>query len=222
MLIIPLGRKGSDGIPVLTLFVCVACVILQVFASAPADRLALAFHPDQLDPLKMFTSVLIHADIWHLLGNLFFFYCFARTIEARITMAGFVLAFAVFVLATNLTYAVTAHEPIPTLGLSGVVWGYMGMFLFRYPKDRIECWVLFLNKIEVPASLFILAFLALDIAAFRDAEVATVNYVAHFSGFAAGALFKLAFWNTFTTEKPEPRKKPIYPSRLAHGRAARR
>ena len=182
MLIIPLGRKGSDGIPVLTLFICVACVILQVFASAPADRLALAFHPDQLDPLKMFTSVLMHADIWHLLGNLFFFYCFARTIEARITMAGFVLAFAVFVLATNLAYAATAHEPIPTLGLSGVVWGYMGMFLFRYPNDRIECWVLFLNKIEVPASLFILAFLALDIAAFRHTEVATVNYVAHFSG----------------------------------------
>jgi membrane associated rhomboid family serine protease len=222
MLIIPLGRKGSDGIPVLTLFVCVACVILQVFAYAPADRLALAFHPDQLDPLKMFTSVLMHADIWHLLGNLFFFYCFARTIEARITMAGFVLAFAVFVLATNLAYAATAHEPVPTLGLSGVVWGYMGMFLFRYPKDRIECWVLFLNKIEVPASLFILAFLALDIAAFRHTEVATVNYVAHFSGFAAGALFKLAFWNTFTTEKPEPRKKVAYPARLAHGRAARR
>jgi membrane associated rhomboid family serine protease len=222
MLIIPLGKEGSDGIPVTTLFVCVACVILQVFASTPADRLALAFHPGQLDPLKMFTSVLVHADLWHLLGNLFFFYCFARTIETRITMAGFALAFIVFVLATNLAYAATAHEPIPTLGLSGVVWGFMGMFLFRYPKDRIECWVLFLNKIEVPASLFILAFLALDIVAFRHTEVATVNYVAHFSGFAAGALFKLAFWNTFTTEKPEPRRKAAYSSRLAHGRAARR
>ena len=222
MLIIPLGRKGSEGIPVLTLFVCVACVILQVFASEHADRLALAFHPDQLDPAKMFTSVLMHADIWHLLGNLFFFYCFARTIEARITMTGFALAFVVFVLATNLTYAATASERIPTLGLSGVVWGYMGMFLFRHPRDRIECWVVFFNKVEIPAALFILAFLALDIAAFRQTEVAAVNYVAHFSGFAAGVLFKLAFWKTFTTEKPEPRKKLPYPPRLAHGRAARR
>lgn len=222
MLIIPLGKQGSDGIPIVTLFVCVACVILQVFASAPGDRVALAFHPDQLDPLKMFTSVFMHADLWHLLGNLFFFYCFARTIEARITMTGFVLAFAVFVLVTSLAYAATASEPIPTLGLSGVVWGFMGMFLFRYPKDRIECWVLFLNKIEVPASLFILAFLALDIAAYRYTEVATVNYVAHFSGFAAGAVFKLAFWNAFTTEKPERRKKAFDASRLAHGRAERR
>lgn len=222
MLIIPLGKQGSDGIPLVTLFVCVACVILQVFANTPADRLALAFHPDQLDPLKMFTSVFTHADTWHLLGNLFFFYCFARTIEARINVAGFVLAFMVFVLVTNLAYAATVHEPIPTIGLSGVVWGFMGMFLFRFPGDRIECWVLFLNKIEVPAAVFILAFLALDIAAFRHTDVATVNYVAHFSGFAAGALFKLAFWNTLTTEEPEPVKKAAYPSRLAHGRAARR
>ncbi|HEY6124559.1 MAG TPA: rhomboid family intramembrane serine protease [Steroidobacteraceae bacterium] len=221
MLIIPLGRKGSDGIPLVTLFVCVACIIVHVFANAPADRLALAFHPDQLDPLKMFTSVFTHADILHLLGNLFFFYCFARTIEARITTTGFILAFVVFVLVTSLSYAATAREPIPTVGLSGVVWGYMGMFLLRYPKDRIECWVLFLNKIEVPASIFILAFLALDIAAYRHTEIAPVNYIAHFSGFAAGALFKLAFWNTFTTEKPEPRKKTPFP-RLVHGRPARR
>ncbi len=53
--------------------------------------------------------------------------------------------------------------PIPTLGLSGVVWGFMGMFLFRYPREYIECWVLFLGKVNVPAALFILGFLAFDV-----------------------------------------------------------
>jgi membrane associated rhomboid family serine protease len=127
----------------------------------------------------------------------------------------------VFVLVTCLAYSASTSEPIPTLGLSGVVWGYMGIFLLRYPKDRIECWVPFINKIELPASLFILAFLAFDIAAYRHTDVA-VNYVSHFSGFAAGAVFKLAFWNTFTTESPEPRKRPSFQSRLAHSKAARR
>jgi membrane associated rhomboid family serine protease len=222
MLIVPLGKKGSDGIPLVTLFVCVACIIVHVFMNTPADRLALAFHPDRLDPLKMFTAAFTHADVWHLLGNLFFFYSFARTIEARINVSGYLLAFVVFVLVTSLAYSATAQEPLPTLGLSGVVWGYMGIFLFRYPKDRIECWIPFLNKVEVPASLFILAFLAFDIAAFRSNEVVAVNYVAHFSGFAAGALFKLTLWSTFTTEAPAPRKKAAYHSRLAHSKAARR
>src|SRR5512139_803380 len=104
MLFIPLGKRGSVGIPLATLFVCVACALVQVFANSLGDRIALAFDPAQMDPLKMFTSVFTHADIWHLLGNLFFFYCFARTIEAQMSFVGYLLAFMVFVLATNLAY----------------------------------------------------------------------------------------------------------------------
>jgi len=162
--------------------------------------------------------VFTHADFWHITGNLFFFYCFARTIETQITTAGFLLAFVVFVLVTSLAFAASVNEPIPTLGLSGVVWGYMGMFLFRYPKDDINCgiWILWKVKtFEVPAFLFILAFLAFDIAAFRHGDDVHVNYAAHFSGFIAGALYKLAFWRIFTTENPpEPKKRPVLgPSR---------
>jgi membrane associated rhomboid family serine protease len=206
--IVPLGKKGSNGVPLITLFVCVICIIVYAFANAEADQLALAFYADQLDPLKMFTSVFTHGSLWHLAGNLFFFYSFARTIETHITAAGYLLAFAVFVLVTSLAFALTAHSSVPTIGLSGVVWGYMGMFLFRYPKDDISCW--FIRTIEVPAFLFILAFLAFDIAGFRHGDAAHVNYAAHFSGFIAGASYKLAFWNIFTTESPPaPRKRPI-------------
>jgi len=43
MLIIPLGKKGSEGIPIVTLFVCLACILVLVFANTPADRLAALF-----------------------------------------------------------------------------------------------------------------------------------------------------------------------------------
>jgi membrane associated rhomboid family serine protease len=217
-LIVPLGKKGSNGIPIFTLFICVACIIVHAFASTAADQLALAFYPDQLDPLKMFTSVFTHTDIWHLLGNLFFFYCFARTIETRISASGYLLAFVVFVLVTNLAYAAVAKEAIPTVGLSGIVWGYMGMFLFRYPQDKIDCcvwWLWIVRTIEVPAFLLILAFLAFDVAAYRHADDVTVNHVVHFSGFIAGALYKLAFWKIFSDEPPQPKKRLIDGSRRA-------
>ena len=217
-LIVPLGKKGSNGIPIFTLFICVACIIVHVFASTNADQLALAFYPDQLDPLKMFTSVFTHTDLWHLVGNLFFFYCFARTIETRISASGYLLAFMVFVLVTNLSYAAVMKESIPTVGLSGIVWGYMGMFLFRYPKDDIDCfvwWLWIVRTIEVPAFLFILAFLAFDIAAYRNSDGVTVNHVVHFSGFIAGALYKLAFWKVFSDEPPEPKKRLVYGARRA-------
>ena len=220
MLIFPLGKRGTSGVPVVTIFVCVMCIIVQVFASSMADRIALAFHPDQLDPLKMFTSVFTHADFWHLVGNLFFFYCFARTLEAELSFVGYLLAFMVFVLVTNLAFAATAPLPIPTLGLSGVVWGFMGIFLLRYPRENIECWVLFLGKVNVPAALFILGFLAFDIIAFRSSQVLGVNYAAHFSGFIAGALFKLLFWETFSDALPS--KETALSGRLTAVRTPRR
>ena len=58
--LVPLGKKGSTGIPIFTIFICVVCIIVQVFANTEADRLALAFYPNELDPLKMFTSVFTH------------------------------------------------------------------------------------------------------------------------------------------------------------------
>ena len=160
----------------------------------------------------MFTSVFTHADIWHLVGNLFFFYCFARTIETQISIAGYLLAFVVFVLVTNLAFAFSATSNIPTIGLSGVVWGYMGMFLFRYPRDKVNCFVWFLlvlKTVEVPTFVFILAFLAFDIIGYRSGQDVGINYIAHFSGFIAGALYKMAFWNLFTTETPEPKSRPV-------------
>jgi membrane associated rhomboid family serine protease len=170
----------------------------------------------------MFTSVFTHADIWHLLGNLLFFYCFSRSIETQITFVGYLLSFVVFVLATNITFALSAQSAIPTVGLSGVVWGYMGMFLFRYPRDNINCFVWFiwiLRTIEVPVLLFVLAYLALNIAEYSRGANTGVNYVVHLSGFVTGVLYKLAFWKTFTTEKrPEPKKRPVLPASRAPAR----
>jgi membrane associated rhomboid family serine protease len=223
--IIPLGKKGSTGFPILTIFICVACAIVFAFAHGERELTALAYQAHTWDVGRMFTSVFAHMDIWHLVGNLFFFYCFARTIETQISIAGYLLAFVLFVFVTNIAFSFAMKDPSWTVGLSGVVWGYMGIFLLRYPRDKIDCFVWFVvvfKIIDVPALIFILAFLAFDVAAYRHLENTGVNYIAHFSGFAAGALFRLLFWSVFTTEKPEPKRKSSYPARPSHARSMRR
>lgn len=225
LLIVPLGRKGSEGIPLLTIFICVACALVYVFAHGEHDLQALAYRSHTADIGSMFTSVFAHAGILHLLGNLFFFYSFARTIESKVMVVGYLLAFVVFVLVTSITFSISTTEPTDSVGLSGVVWGFMGMFLFRYPRDRIECFVWrirVLRTIEVPSYLLILAFLVFDIIAYNRIETGNVNYVAHFSGFVAGALFKLAFWKVFTTEEPEKKHKPPFTLRPQSPGYARR
>ena len=201
LLIVPLGRKGSEGIPILTIFICVACAILFPFTRGEHELHALAYPAQTADISRMFTAAFAHISIWHLLGNLFFFYCFARSIEAQISALGYLLAFVVFVLVTSVAFSVSANGPADTVGLSGVVWGFMGMFLFRWPRDRIETFVLF-RMVPVPAFVLILMFLVFDIVAYNRIEDSNVNYMAHFSGFVVGALFKLFFWKLFTTEEP--------------------
>jgi membrane associated rhomboid family serine protease len=224
--IIPLGKKGSNGLPILTIFISIACAIVFAFSQGEREQAALAYHAHTLDVLHMFTSVFAHASIWHLLGNLFFFYCFSRTIETQISIKGYLFAFVLFVLVTNIAFSLATKGPVWTVGLSGVVWGYMGIFLVRYPKDKIDCFVWFFvifKIIDVPAIIFILGFLAMNVAEYRHLEDSNVNYAAHFSGFAAGVLFKVAFWRLFTTEKPEPKKKAPFvlrptPPRYTRGR----
>jgi membrane associated rhomboid family serine protease len=216
--IIPLGKKGSAGLPILTIFICVACAIVFAFSRGERELVALAYHARTFDVPGMFTSVFAHADIWHLLGNLFFFYSFARTIETQISIKGYLLAFVLFVFVTSFAFSLATKGPGWTIGLSGVVWGYMGIFLFRYPRDKIDCFVWFFvvfKVIEVPAIVFILGFLALNVAEYRHLENTGVNYIAHFSGFATGVMFRLMFWGVFTTEKPESKRKVAYAARPA-------
>jgi membrane associated rhomboid family serine protease len=224
--IIPLGKKGSTGIPIITLFICVLCAIAFAFTQGEHEQDALAYYAHTFDVVRMFTSVFVHADIWHIVFNLLFFYGFARTVETQISILGYLLAFAVFVVVTSLAYSLATKGVGSTIGLSGVVWGFMGVFLARYPREKISCfvWVVVIFKIiEVPAIVFILGYLGWNIADARHADASHVNYVAHFSGFAAGVVFKLLFWRLFTTETTEPKKKTPFvlrptPTRYTRGR----
>ena len=218
MLIVPLGREGQSGLPGFTLLACSACVVVYLSAQTDAARLSLAYYPHSANLLRMLSSVFVHADILHLLGNLFFFYCFSRTVEIEMTNRRYLLAFLVFVLATNVAYSMCQREAIPTLGLSGVVWGFMGVFLVRHPKDNINCfvWCLWVvKKIEVPALIFILAFMALDIGAYRETTHDGVNHVAHISGFISGIIFSV-----LTGDLWQPKASPD--ARVPVRRGARR
>jgi membrane associated rhomboid family serine protease len=208
--IFSLGKKGSTGFPSLTILICAACALVFAFNQGEREQAALAYHAHTFDTPGMFTSAFAHTDAWHLLGNVFFFYGFARIIEAQISIKGYLFAFVLFVFVTNIAFSLAADGPASTVGLSGVVFGFMGIFLMRYPQDRIEClvWIVVLVMI-------------VDVAAdFRHVQHPTVNYIAHFAGFGAGVMFRLLFWSAFTTEKPELRKRVTYVAPT--GRPARR
>lgn len=197
MLILPLGtsRDGQSTAPILTMLVCLACVVVHFSVTSTATKLAFAYDPRTMHVGNMISAAFLHADVFHLLGNLFFFYCFSSTIEREISVKGYVLVFLLFAIITHVSYSLMTTSVLPSLGLSGVVWGFMGLFIARFPFQRIDCFVWFLwiiRRMAVPALVFVFGFLAMDVGALRSNEPG-VNHVAHLSGFIGG-LMLVGFW----------------------------
>jgi membrane associated rhomboid family serine protease len=155
----------------------------------------LYYDPETFDVVKMVTSVFAHGSWMHVLGNLFFFFAFAATVEIIVGHVVYPLLIITLAIGTNLTYMFAVSgtaTSLPTLGLSGVVMGMIGMFVYFVPKEKIICvwWFLvFLKKLHIPAWLLAAWYVGWDIYdLYGQGTGAGVNLVAHVSGFVLGYL----------------------------------
>jgi len=160
----------------------------------------LMYEPHSYNLINMITAAFAHASWEHLLGNLFFFFAFAASIEMIMGMLSFVLIFATLAVGTHLSYSlamVNINDALPTLGLSGVVMGMIGVFVYLMPKINIRCFLWFFvlfRIVKVPAWLLAAWYVSWDIyALYFSEEQSAVNFIAHISGatigFGLGAIF---------------------------------
>ena len=160
----------------------------------------LMYEPHSYNLINMVTAVFAHASWEHLLGNLFFFFAFAASIEIILGMLRYVLIFVSLAIGTHLSYSlamVNINDALPTLGLSGVVMGMIGVFVFLMPKVNIRCFLWFFvifRIVTVPAWLLAAWYVSWDIyALYFSEQQSAVNFIAHISGaflgFGLGLLF---------------------------------
>src|SRR5690242_5279394 len=119
-----------------------------------------AMVPNQWQNWKtLFTSMFLHGDIVHLLGNMLFLYIAGDNVEDRLGH----LAYLTFYLLAGVTGAV-AHMvyathfgsggSIPTVGASGAIAGVMGAYLILFPGTQIRfiIWLLiFVRSFTLPS-----------------------------------------------------------------------
>ncbi len=160
----------------------------------------LMYEPHSYNLLNMVTAVFAHASWEHLLGNLFFFFAFAASIEMILGILSYSLIFVSLAVGTHLSYSLAmmnVNEALPTLGLSGVVMGMIGVFVYLMPKINIRCFLWFFvyfRIVMVPAWLLAAWYVSWDIyALYFSEEQSAVNFIAHLSGatlgFGLGVLF---------------------------------
>jgi len=160
----------------------------------------------------LFTSLFLHADIFHIGGNMLYLYIFGDNIEDFLGHLRFLLFYFVCGLVADLAHilsvASSAGLLIPTLGASGAISGVMGAYILLYPRSRIETLVLtfVITVVSVPAVFFLGFWFILQLLYTWLGMGGNVAYWAHIGGFVAGISLGLI---AKRKRKPKP-EMPYY------------
>jgi len=145
------------------------------------------------------TSMFMHANWIHLLGNMLYLYIFGDNVEDTFghlsylvfyIFSGLVAAFShIMSLVMGLTYP--PDFTMGVVGASGAISGVLGAYVVLYPKARILT-IVFYAILPIPAIIFLgFWFIMQWIYGIFDVT-GGVAYWAHIGGFIAGMILALA------------------------------
>jgi membrane associated rhomboid family serine protease len=169
--------------------------------------------------LAVFTSMFLHVNLIHLIGNLVYLWIFGNNIEDRLGRPGFVLFYlAGGVGAAAAQIAIDPNSTVPMVGASGAISAVLGAYLILFPGARILSLVFlgfFYQLIEVPAIIVLGLWFVLQLVdgigslGLAGAE-GGVAFFAHIGGFVCGVVVG-AFLRGRSRRRPAVDRSPFGP-----------
>lgn len=140
--------------------------------------------------LRLVTSMFVHADAFHIFGNMLMLLIFGLPFEERIGHRRFTLLYLLSGAAGSLAMAGSVWgEPLLLMGASGAVFGVLGGFGGAYPLERVRLPIPgpILFWVRAPVIVFAMIGAGLQTAyQIVLSGVDNVAYMAHLGGLAAG------------------------------------
>lgn len=161
-------------------------ILFSDLALRPAEIVAaISGRGEPLNLASLFTSLFLHGNLWHLVGNLIFLLTFGDNVEQVFGPVRYVLYYLLWgFLASAAHIWVDPNSMVPMLGASGAIGGVLGAYFLLFPGNRVQfiifpiVWIPF----TITAWILLAVWFALQIL-FPQEGVA--NW-AHAGGFAAG------------------------------------
>ena len=167
-------------------------------ATVPARLPAfLAGHaPASVALFPLFSSMFLHGELMHLLGNMLFLYIFGDNVEDSFGHIGYLFFYLLCGVGSGLIHVMfNWGSSVPALGASGAISGVMGAYAVMFPSHRILTFF-FIFLIPVPAILILGYWFALQfVAGINGLGMATAGGVAwwaHIGGFLMGVVIAWA------------------------------
>lgn len=174
--------------------------ILRTYAEIPAHLAAFldGSHRYSLGQvvLPFFTSMFLHGNWVHVLGNMWFLFIFGDNVEDYLGHFKYLIFYLLSgLIAMGTQVAIYPHSTIPTVGASGAIAGVLGAYFLLYPRARVLTWfivfVFYLPAWVVLGEWFVLQFwqgAATLSMAQAGKDVGGVAVWAHVGGFLAGLI----------------------------------
>ncbi|MCX6670431.1 MAG: rhomboid family intramembrane serine protease [Euryarchaeota archaeon] len=139
----------------------------------------------------LFTSMFVHSDFLHILGNLFVFFFMGVAFEQRIGPKKFLIIYLITGVCGALTHALlNIDSMVPLIGASGAIFGILGAFAYAYPRDEIvmpvPIGIMFIMRIKVIYATILFAVFETIIVMFSVQD--STAHFAHLGGLASGVI----------------------------------
>ncbi|MEZ4814637.1 MAG: rhomboid family intramembrane serine protease [Bdellovibrionota bacterium] len=129
----------SDGFPFVLGAFAALCILVFFFVSKE-KTLLLSLDPKSLwrmGGLNFFTYSVVHADIFHLIGNLFFIIPFLDNTEHRLGERRTLAFVLVAALASAVLHLMFDKSTLPLVGASGVCFAIVVFYSIKFPNNRL-------------------------------------------------------------------------------------
>jgi len=151
---------------------------------------------------RLITSMFLHADLLHILFNMWALFIFGRDIESTVGSGRFTLVYFLSGIAGGIAYVfymltyAAAFDPraafVPAIGASGAVFGVMGSFAVLFPRRPVAFFLYFL-PIVAPAFAAIAIMGLIQTLLALALPFGSIAYTAHVGGLVVGMLMGLWF-----------------------------
>lgn len=169
--------------------------LLSGKAPAWPEDVAEICHPAPLHKkpwLSALTSMFLHANVGHILGNMVYLFVFGAAFEDRLGRLRFLLFYLLVGYAAAYGFALTYPDSLaPLVGASGAIAGVLGAHFVLYPRSRVITLFLSVVPIRLPAWALLGQFFVFQWLSLRGEQHSQTAYVAHIYGFAVGVLVAL-------------------------------
>lgn len=199
--ILPMRRRqgGVANFPFVTvgLLVLNTLIFLGSLSSGEEFVRQWGLTPSHLQLVPLVSYAFLHADIFHLLGNMITLYVIGVHVEEALGNLPYLLAYLAGALLSGLAHALLcnllspAAASVPLIGASGAIFSVLGLFAVRFWRTRVRLFWIPAVPASVAVGIVMVLQCFLAIRSFVTDGSDQVAYTAHLSGFLFG--FALSF-----------------------------